>query len=345
MDTIDSVEGLSPIEFDRRYFQTHVPVIHRGAIKEESYFRDWTFDYLKSKCGTTQVKISHSKKGYYKFSENEIVERKTLQFAEAIDHFTSKDIGKYYYLQQSSIPETFPELVPEVTRPSWLLDSDVIFNQNLWIGGSGCVSPLHFDLSANFLIQVTGRKRIILFAPHDYQNLYPGKEVNTEHVSEIDLRDVDHDRFPLFKNAKPIEIVLGPGDLLYLPSRWWHEVHSLDACISVNYWFGRFDIVDALKYLSVPELCGSIQLFLDNGSDINATNIEGEILLLKAIHQGFSNVVEAMLKMGANPNSASTLFNPGATALAYAKQLGHEEIVNLLSKYGAAMSLQSADNQ
>ena len=33
------------------------------------------------------------------------------------------------------------------------------------------------------------------------------------------------------------EVILEPGDALYLPSRWWHQVRSLDVSVSFNYWF------------------------------------------------------------------------------------------------------------
>lgn len=44
-------------------------------------------------------------------------------------------------------------------------------------------------------------------------------------------------RFPLFKDAQYEEAVLGPGDMLYIPSKHWHYVRSLSPSFSVNFWF------------------------------------------------------------------------------------------------------------
>lgn len=332
MNTIDSINSLSIAEFDQQYFKVHRPAIHKGGVKNTQYFKEWSFDYLRSKCGEIPVKISHSKIGYYKDG----IEVKHLPFATALDHFVSEDQGKFYYLQQSSIPDTFPILKDEIERPPWLLETDLILNQNLWVGGSGCVSPLHYDGSSNFLIQVKGRKKLILFAPQDYNYLYPmeGQE-GKEHVSGVDLRNVDHDRFPLFKNATPYEFVLEPGDVLFIPSHWWHEVRSLDASISLNYWFLRFEIVPGYEHINVDDLCSNIQRFLDNGMSIDSKNLEGEIMLLKAINEGYANVVEALLKMGANANIESQKYKKGASALSFAKAKGNQEIISLLLRFGA----------
>lgn len=38
-------------------------------------------------------------------------------------------------------------------------------------------------------------------------------------------------------DAPCLEATLEPGDILFLPAFWWHNVVSLDASISVNYWW------------------------------------------------------------------------------------------------------------
>ena len=71
------------------------------------------------------------------------------------------------------------------------------------------------------------------------------------HFSRVD-RSKLHD-FPLFTTARCTAVELGPGDLLYLPCGWWHNVTSWsDAArkdsshLAVNWWFhppdaARFD--------------------------------------------------------------------------------------------------------
>jgi Cupin-like domain len=46
----------------------------------------------------------------------------------------------------------------------------------------------------------------------------------------------DVDRFPLYRGLEPIEVELQGGEMLFLPSFWWHQVHSVTTEIGVNSW-------------------------------------------------------------------------------------------------------------
>jgi len=49
-----------------------------------------------------------------------------------------------------------------------------------------------------------------------------------------------HDPFPLFTEhvePKALSSVLGPGDMLYIPPKWWHAVKSLSKSISMSHFF------------------------------------------------------------------------------------------------------------
>ena len=56
-------------------------------------------------------------------------------------------------------------------------------------------------------------------------------------LAQIDVENVDYDRFPLFRDVPHLECILQPGDLLYMPSRHWHYVRSLSPSFSVNFWW------------------------------------------------------------------------------------------------------------
>jgi len=43
-------------------------------------------------------------------------------------------------------------------------------------------------------------------------------------------------KFPKFKDAKAVEAILEPGDVLYLPPLWFHHVTALDMSVSVTVW-------------------------------------------------------------------------------------------------------------
>ena len=104
----------------------------------------------------------------------------------------------------------------------------------LWLGPQGKTVPLHVDGVTGMLGQVVGRKRLHLLPP-DAPGVYPTGR--NPHLSRItDVRSVDRHEFPEFE-AGAIQVhVLEPGDLMYVPQGWWHQVDYLDAAVSVNFW-------------------------------------------------------------------------------------------------------------
>lgn len=107
----------------------------------------------------------------------------------------------------------------------------------LWAGvrrEHALVTPLHCDVAASFLAQIHGRKKFWLFAPWQHELLYPIGGFNTYQPCCVDAAQPDLDRFPRFAQARPIEVTIEPGDLLVIPTGWYHCVWALDDVISVS---------------------------------------------------------------------------------------------------------------
>jgi hypothetical protein len=112
----------------------------------------------------------------------------------------------------------------------------------VWIGNRSVVST-HFDLSDNLACVVAGRRRFTLFPPDQLANLYVGPLDYTmagQPASMVELNKPDFERFPRFREAlaASLSAELGPGDALYIPTLWWHQIEALDPLnILVNYWW------------------------------------------------------------------------------------------------------------
>jgi hypothetical protein len=105
-----------------------------------------------------------------------------------------------------------------------------------WVGPAGTVTPLHCDYDDNIFAQVWGSKRIFLSPPHHDELLYP-KEANAILFgSPFDPEAPDFERFPLARQATMIECIVNPGDLLYVPAGWYHQVRALTFSLSSNRW-------------------------------------------------------------------------------------------------------------
>ncbi|AQR61480.1 cupin [Brevundimonas sp. LM2] len=113
---------------------------------------------------------------------------------------------------------------------------------SIWLGNR-TTAATHFDLSNNLACCLVGRRRFTLFPPDQIGNLYPGPMDPTpggQVVSLVDLRAPDLERYPRFAAAAAAgEIAeLEPGDVLFYPALWWHNVEALDPFNAmVNYWW------------------------------------------------------------------------------------------------------------
>ena len=326
LNEIPVVTTLSNAEFCSLYFETSTPVVIKGFIKNSKAFNNWSPDYLKELYKSKMVTLSYNAKGVYNYHRNEVAAVK-ISFEEAVEHIKKNNS---YYIAQSSIRENYSELLEDLGDIPWIQDSDNSKSINLWFGGANCLSPLHYDNMHNFLSQVVGSKKLMLYPPADSEYLYPSIRENYTHVSLVDKEHLGD--FPRFKEAHPIELILEPGDILYLPMYWWHEVLSMDTSISVNYWWNRFEIVDGIGMETVDKdvLKDLINVYLKDGISIDHKNFEGETNLLKACDKGYINIVKALLELGANTDIPSSKYE-GETSLSIAKARGFDEIVEVLS--------------
>lgn len=110
----------------------------------------------------------------------------------------------------------------------------------LWVGTRGNITPLHYDRNHGLLVQILGEKSVILFSHEDSRALYPFPSHSPKsHLSRINFRKVEDEAellhfFPKFSRAQPYSCVISPGDILYIPPFWWHDVTSQDDCVSVT---------------------------------------------------------------------------------------------------------------
>ncbi|KAM0286010.1 hypothetical protein ACHAQH_001200 [Verticillium albo-atrum] len=136
---------------------------------------------------------------------------------------------------------------------------------NLWIGNARATTALHKDNYENLYVQLRGRKRFALLPPHchpcvneqplrsaTYCRSGPDGALVLEHDGD-DAEDVpfatwdpdhpDENATPYSHLARPMIVVLEPGDMLYLPAMWYHKVSQFCTpedegfVLAINYWY------------------------------------------------------------------------------------------------------------
>lgn len=129
---------------------------------------------------------------------------------------------------------------------------------HMWAGAGGGSTPVHFDALSNFLAQVSGTKRVLLFPPSESFKLYPYPVSHPKTTyAMVDLRGYGaadggaaaqagggEVTFSALSRARGVEARLEPGDCLFLPRYWWHFVSSPEAGkenLSINFWFSEVE--------------------------------------------------------------------------------------------------------
>lgn len=145
--------------------------------------------------------------------------------------------------------------------PAWSANNPLPFDlptarARVWVGNATQVAT-HFDEAANIAVVVAGRRRFTLFPPERLDDLYVGPlhlTIAGPPVSLVDPAAHDpavHPRFAAaWADAQVAE--LGPGDAIYIPPIWWHEVRALTPFnVMVNHWWEPPDAVSPLAALKM----------------------------------------------------------------------------------------------
>jgi histone arginine demethylase JMJD6 len=246
---IERRQGLSYEEFAATYLYPLKPVIVTDAIRDWRALARWSPEFFKAEFGGMQLKISAGEKGQKGYEGQTAINCTMADFIDRV--LCSTEENPAPYLRNQILYELFPSLrqdiqpLPNYFMPNWLPDRFLVkqvaetLNRGaaieLYIGGKGGTFPvLHYDGAAThaFLMQVYGRKQFMLFSPDQASFLYPSPE--KENLSLVNVEKPDLDRFPLFAKAVKQTFVLEPGELAFIPSRWWHTTKMLTPSISIS---------------------------------------------------------------------------------------------------------------
>jgi hypothetical protein len=115
----------------------------------------------------------------------------------------------------------------------------------VWIGNASVVS-CHYDTFDNLACVIAGRRCFTLYPPDAIGDLYVGPIDHTMAGQPVSLAAGSapgDPRYPRFETAREraLSVELGPGDALYLPKLWWHQVEATEPLnLLVNFWWDAF---------------------------------------------------------------------------------------------------------
>ncbi|XP_059709335.1 tRNA wybutosine-synthesizing protein 5 [Haemorhous mexicanus] len=240
---LERLEGVTRERFLRDIYPRRKPVVLTG-LELGPCTTKWTIDYLSQAEGSKEVKIHVSAVPQMDFLSKNFVYR-TLPFDAFVrraaevkhkEYFLTED--EKYYLRSvgedvrkdiADIRKQFPILAEDVHIPEYF-EKEQFFSSVFRISSAGLQLWTHYDVMDNFLIQVTGRKRVVLYSPRDAPYLY----LSGTKSEVLDVDNPDMDKYPLFGKAKRYQCVLEAGDVLFIPALWFHNVISEEFGVALN---------------------------------------------------------------------------------------------------------------
>ncbi|KAI0178679.1 Clavaminate synthase-like protein [Hypoxylon sp. FL1284] len=164
---------------------------------------------------------------------------------------TSAGRLKRLYVAQSNLsnlPESLSRDLPtpEIVRYAGKGD---IYSSSIWLGLQPTNTPLHRDPNPNLFCQLVSSKKIRVMTPDHGDALYARvrRELGTNGNSRIRGAEMMGGRErgllhrAVWDDESVSEVLLHPGDTLFIPTGWWHSVVSdgMDGELncSVNWWF------------------------------------------------------------------------------------------------------------
>jgi hypothetical protein len=232
---IERRSNLSIEELLEKYVRGCRPVILTDLAKDWPALTRWTPAYFKERFGSNEIEIQSNRNADPKYEPNKDAHRARVRLDEFVDRVLSAGKTNDFYMVANNEVLRDPAFAPLFedigTLPSYFDQAQLAKMGSLWFGPAGTVTSLHHDGHMLFHTQVVGRKRWRFASPLETPNLY---NFNL-YYSPIVPSKPDLSRFPRFEHVTMVETILEPGETIFLPLAWWHEVTSLETSISFSF--------------------------------------------------------------------------------------------------------------
>jgi hypothetical protein len=223
---IDRRTDLTFDEFMNEYGIPGKPVIISNVIEKWEAKKLWTLDFFREKYGHIIVPI---------FESGNRFELYETTLGEYIDYMLKEEQEDgVFNLADWEFTRDCPELqgyykVPDYFK-SWLDEAPQSLLPALrwiYINQKDTGSGLHIDYgnTASWNAIISGKKKWILLNPSESNNIYDGA---------VDAFNPDLEKFPLYAQSETFYGEQYEGDIMYIPSGWWHQAHNEELTIAVT---------------------------------------------------------------------------------------------------------------
>lgn len=231
LSPIDVVEDISKSDFELNYLKPRKPLVIKNMAKKWPAYQKWTMEYMKDVVGDKMVPLYDSSKADPSKPIN--ASAAEMKFGDYIDLIRETPTDLRIFLFD---PIKFaPDLLQDYIAPKDLMGGFLDSYPNMFFGGKGSVTFLHYDidLAHIFHTHFNGRKHIILFDYKWKERLYQIPYA-TYALEDYDVENPDFDKFPALNGVQGLETYLEHGDTLFMPTGYWHWMKYLDGSFSIS---------------------------------------------------------------------------------------------------------------
>lgn len=228
---IDVVDDISKEEFFEKYLKPRRPVVIKNMAKKWPAYQKWTMEYMKEVVGDVEVPLYDSSKADPSAPINASAAQ--MKFGDYIDLIQREPTDLRIFLFDPI--KYAPKLLEDYISPKELMGGFLDKYPNMFFGGKGSVTFLHFDIDMAHIFHThfNGRKHVLLFDYKWRERLYQIPYA-TYALEDYDIENPDFTKFPALDGVEGIECFLEHGDTLFMPTGWWHWMKYLDGSFSIS---------------------------------------------------------------------------------------------------------------
>lgn len=227
---IERHERLAADVFFQRYYATNTPVLLTAALEDSPALTKWTPEYFERQYGDVQIEIVEGREGDPYCDRRHTQTKRNTSMAEYARRVRSagKTNDFYFTARNKNVElEGLAGLRDDIRPPPGYFAPDKRKGaQSFWFGPEGSLTAFHHDPTNILFCQIYGQKRITLAPPTDLGFLCVGEGFYSGKTPGVEL--------PQLHGSPSWEVVLSPGEALFIPALWWHEVEALSVSISFS---------------------------------------------------------------------------------------------------------------
>ena len=229
---LDTLNAPDPDPFYRHYYDANRPAKLTGLIDHWPALARWSLDHFASAAGeaVVEAQVERERDPAYELAKDD--HRRLVRFGELIDWLRKDEASNDIYLTAYNSGTNAAALAPlwDDMAPIPLLDGTRECDGFFWLGPRGTLTPWHHDLTNNLLVQVMGRKRVRMAPPWAFARMKNSRHCFSNWGNEpLPAGAGDAEKPPV------LETVIGPGEAVFLPVGWWHQVEALDLSASMSF--------------------------------------------------------------------------------------------------------------